>query len=118
MPKNFRTALYFHICKKSLITEEIDNLVSIYMYLSKKDLPTIARSCQRNWPVSADHCFQRIVLDHECDGAWYEYIDRPAYKNFTKDQAQRAVKLCEDIADGHIDLRKLNRQSLIWRRNH
>ena len=100
------------------MTEEIDNLVSVYMYLSKEVLPTIARSCQRNWPVSADHCFQRIVLDHVCGGVWYEYLDRPAYKNLTKDQAQRAVRLCEGIVVGHIDLWKLNRQSLIWRGKH
>ncbi len=53
------------------MTEEIDNLVSVYMYLSKEVLPTMARSCQRNWPVSADHCFQRIVLDHVCGGVWH-----------------------------------------------
>ena len=97
------------------MTEEIDNLVSVYMYLSKEVLPTMARRCRRNWPVSADHCFQRIVLDHVCGGVWYEYLDRPAYKNLTKDQAQRAVKLCEDIVNGHLDLWKLNIQSLIWR---
>ena len=100
------------------MTEEIDNLVSVYMYLSKEVLPTIARSCQRNWPVSADHCFHRIVLDHVFGGVWHEYLDRPAYKNLTKDQAQRAVKLCEDIANGHLDLWKLNQQSLIWRGKH
>ena len=80
------------------MTEEIDNLVSVYMYLSKEVLPTMARSCPRNWPVSADHCFQRNVLDHVCGGVWHEYLDRPAYKNLTKDQAQRAVRLCEDIS--------------------
>ena len=88
------------------------------MYLSKEVLPKIARGRQRNWPVSADHCFQRIVLDHVCGGVWHEYLNRPAYKNLTKDQAQRAVKLCEDIADGHIDLHELNKQSLIWRGKH
>ena len=97
------------------MTGEIENLVSAYLYLSKEVLPKIARSRQRNWPVSADHCFQRIVLDHVCGGVWHEYLDRPAYKNLTKDQARRAVKLCEDIADGHINLQKLNQQSLIWR---
>ena len=100
------------------MTNETDDLVSAYIYFTKEVLPTLARSGLRNWPVSADHCFQRIVLDHVCDGVWHEYIDRPAYKNFTKDQAQRAVKLCEDIADGHVDLRKLNQQSLIWRGKH
>ena len=100
------------------MTEEIDNLVSVYMYLSKEVLPKIARNCERNWPVSDDHCFQRIVLDHVCGGVWHEYLDRPAYKNLTKDQAQRAVKLCEDIVNGHLDLWKLNQQSLIWRGKH
>ena len=80
------------------MTEEIDNLVSVYMYLSKEVLPSMARSCQRSWPVSADHCFQRIVLDHVCGGVWHEYLDRPAYKNLTRDQAQLAVRLCEDIS--------------------
>ena len=78
------------------------------MYLSKEVFPTIARSYQRNWPVSADHCFQRIVLDHVFGGVWHEYLDRPAYKNLTEDQAQRAVKLFEDIVHGHLDLWKLN----------
>ena len=100
------------------MTEEIDNLVSVYMYLSKEVLPTMARSCPRNWPVSADHCFQRNVLDHVCGGVWHEYLDRPAYKNLTKDQVQRAVRLCEGIVVGDIDLWKLNRQSLIWRGKH
>ena len=100
------------------MTEEIEHLVSTYMHLSKEVLPKIARGRQRNWPVSADHCFQRIVLDHVCGGVWHEYLTRPAYKNLTKDQAQRAVKLCKAIANGRIDLQKLNQQSLIWRGKH
>ena len=100
------------------MTKEIDDLVSVYLHLTKEVLPALARNGGRNWPVSDDHCFQRIILDHVCGGVWYEYLDRPAYKNLTKDQAQRAVKLCEDIADGHKDLQKLNQQSLIWRGKH
>ena len=100
------------------MTKEIDDLVSAYLHLTKEVLPALARNGQRNWPVSDDHCFQRIILDHVCGGVWYEYLDRPAYKNLTKDQVQRAVKLCEDIADGHKDLQKLNQQSLIWRGKH
>ena len=95
--------------------KETDKLVSTYMYFTKKVLPALARTGGKDWPVSEDHCFQRIILDHVCGGVWYEYLDRPAYKNLTKDQVQRAVKLCEDIADGHKDLQKLNQQSLIWR---
>ena len=102
----------------SLMTNETDHLVSAYLHLTKEVLPALARNGRRNWPVSDDHCFQRIILDHVCGGVWYEYLDRPAYKNLTADQAQRAVKLCEDIADGHKDLQKLNQQSLIWRGKH
>ena len=100
------------------MTKETDDLVSAYKYLTKEVLPALARSSRRDWPVSEDHCFQRIILDHVCGGVWYEYLDRPAYKNLTKDQAQRAVKLCKDITDGHKDLQKLNQQSLIWRGKH
>ena len=98
--------------------EEKDTLIATYMHLTKEVLPALARQGRRNWPVSEDHCFQRIILDHICGGVWYEYLDRPAYKSLTKDQAQRAVKLCEDIANGHKDLQKLNQQSLIWRGKH
>ena len=70
------------------------------MQITKEVLPLMARSNQNDWPVSEDHCFQRIVLDTICDGVWYEHLDRPAYKHMTYDQAQRAVILCQDIANG------------------
>ena len=100
------------------MAKETDDLLSAHKYLTKEVLPASARSGRRDWPVSEDHCFQRIILDHLCGGVWYEYFDRPTYKKLTKDQAHRAVKLCEDIADGHKDLQKLNQQSLIWRGKH
>ena len=100
------------------MTKETEDLVRAYLHLTKEVLPALARKGRRNWPVSEDHCFQRIILDHICGGVWYEYLDRPAYKSLTNDQAQRAVKLYEDIANGHKDLQKLNQQSLIWRGKH
>ena len=98
--------------------EEKDTLIDTYMHLTREVLPSLARSDRTDWPVSEDHCFQRIVLDTICSGVWYEHLDRPAYKHLTKDQSQRAVKLCEDIAAGHADLHKLNQQSLTWRGKH
>ena len=95
--------------------EETDNLIGAYMHLTKEVLPSMARSDRTDWPVSEDHCFQRIILDQVCGGVWYEHLGRPAYKHLTKDQAQRAVELCRDIADGRVDLKQLNQQSLIWR---
>ena len=95
--------------------EEKATLVATYMHLTKEVLPSLARNGQTDWPVSEDHCFQRIILDQVCGGVWYEYLGRPAYKHLTKDQAQRAVELCRDIGDGRVDLKQLNQQSLIWR---
>ena len=95
--------------------EEKDTLIDTYMHLTREVLPSLARSDRTDWPVSEDHCFQRIVLDTICSGVWYEHLDRPAYKHLTKDQAQSAVKLCQGIIEGREDLHQMNQQSLIWR---
>ena len=91
------------------------DLVSQYMVLTKETMPHLARTSHRHWPVQNDHCFQRIVLDAVCEGVWYDYLLRPAYKNLTHDQAANAVDLCNDIISGDTDLVTLNRQSLKWR---
>ena len=91
------------------------SLVDDYLHLTKEVLPSLARGSGQDWPVREDHCFQRIVLDTICGGVWYEHLDRPAYKNLTPDQAQRAIALCREIAEGRADLCQLNNQSLIWR---
>ena len=91
------------------------DLVSRYIVLTKEVMPHLARTSHKHWPVSNDHCFQRIVLDVVCDGVWYSYLLRPAYKNLTYDQAANAVKLCSDIISGDADLIVLNKQSLRWR---
>ena len=96
-------------------TQNTRNLVDSYLHLTREVLPSLARSSRQDWPVREDHCFQRIVLDTICGGVWYEHLVRPAYKNLTHDEAQRAVDLCYEIAEGHADLRLLNNQSLIWR---
>ncbi|MEM6890673.1 MAG: hypothetical protein AAF636_21445 [Pseudomonadota bacterium] len=96
-------------------TLKTHDLVDDYLYLTKEVLPSLARRGGKAWPVREDHCFQRIVLDTICGGVWYAHLDRPAYKNLTHDQAQRAVALCHEIAAGRADLRQLNNQSLIWR---
>ena len=95
--------------------EETRDLIATYMNLTKKVLPLLAGSDEHNWPIREDHCFQRIVLDTICGGVWYDYLSRPAYKHLTNDQARRAVKLCQDIAEGRANLDQLNQQSLAWR---
>ena len=91
------------------------DLVSRYLILTKEVMPEMARDPQSKWPVRNDHCFQRIVLDAVCDGIWYQYLARPAYRHLNHDQAARAVQLCEDIIAHRVNLHDLNRQSLSWR---
>ena len=90
-------------------------LITLYRDFTTKVMPQMARKPEIQWPVQNDHCFQRIILDAVCNGIWYDYLERPAYKNLTQDQAFRAVQLCEEIVAGRANLHALNRQSLIWR---
>jgi hypothetical protein len=67
--------------------------------------------------VSADHCFQRILLDHACGCCWYDVIaGRPAYRAAPDPLLERSVELGEAVLAGKADLHALNRQSLLWRR--
>ena len=90
-------------------------LVSNYIEMTKKTMPSLANTTHKNWPVRNDHCFQRIILDTVCGGIWYDHLPRPAYKHLSHEQALQAVNLCNDIIAGKADLVALNRQSLMWR---
>jgi hypothetical protein len=77
-------------------------------------LPGLA--AERDWPVRADHCFQRILLDHAVGGRWYDHVTaRPAYRHLAQDALARAVALGREAVAGDADLADLNRQSLVWR---
>lgn len=93
----------------------IQPLVQQYLIMTREVMPKMARETTNKWPVKNDHCFQRIVLDSVCQGVWYESIDRPAYKHLNYAQAKLAVKLCDEIIAGEVDLSQLNTQSLTWR---
>lgn len=82
--------------------------------MTRDALPALAAT--RGWPVRADHCFQRILLDQACGGCWYDRIaGRPAYAHATDAVLARAVALAEAARDGAADLPAMNRQSLAWR---
>jgi hypothetical protein len=93
----------------------IQPLVEQYLIMTREVMPKMSREATNKWPVKNDHCFQRIVLDSVCRGVWYESIERPAYKHLNYAQAKLAVKLCDEIIAGEVDLSELNIQSLIWR---
>ncbi|KQN93036.1 GCN5-related N-acetyltransferase [Sphingomonas sp. Leaf231] len=85
-----------------------------WLALTRETLPALA--APRGWPVRADHCFQRILLDHACGGRWYDHIDgRPAYVHAPDAVLAAAIALGEEVAAGTTDLAALNDRSLRWR---
>ncbi|WP_174293204.1 GCN5-related N-acetyltransferase [Sphingomonas bacterium] len=90
------------------------DLEAAWLTLTRATLPALAH--ERGWPVSADHCFQRILLDHAVGGCWYDHIhDRPAYRHLDAERLAAAIALGRSVAAGDTDLAALNDQSLAWR---
>lgn len=86
-----------------------------WLDLTRRELPALAAS--RYWPIRADHCFQRVLLDNAVGGVWYDAVPRrPAYRHADAALLHRAVALGRAAADGTVDLHSLNAQSLAWRR--
>jgi hypothetical protein len=91
------------------------HLEAAWLALTRETLPALAQA--RGWPVSADHCFQRILLDNAVGGRWYDTITaRPAYRHIATEALARAIALGQATIAGETDLHDLNRRSLAWRR--
>ncbi len=89
-------------------------LEATWLRITRETLPALAAA--RGWPVRADHCFQRILLDHAFGGCWYDHVAaRPAYKCIDRADLARAIAMAEAIVAGDEDVTRLNRQSLSWR---
>lgn len=89
-------------------------LEAAWLHLTRVDLPALAAA--RGWPVTTDHCFQRILLDNACEGRWYDAIPkRPAYAHAPEAVLRRAVALARAAIAGEADMAALDRQSLAWR---
>ena len=85
-----------------------------WLDLTRRRLPGVAG--ERGWPIRFDHCFQRVLLDHACQGVWYDRIEgRPAYKKADDSILSAAVEAGRAVLSGEVDLPVLNRQSLDWR---
>ncbi|WP_267382030.1 MULTISPECIES: GCN5-related N-acetyltransferase [unclassified Sphingomonas] len=89
-------------------------LETAWLHLTRVTLPALA--APRGWPVRADHCFQRILLDHAFGGCWYDHVARrPAYAHADAAALARAIALGEAAVAGEADMAALNRASLAWR---
>lgn len=79
-------------------------------------LPAQARA-SGDWPIEADHCFARVVLDNLFRDAWYDHVEgRPAYKHLSQDELQTAIELADRMrTEGKPAVADLNENSLQWR---
>lgn len=85
-----------------------------WLIITRQTLPALAKT--RRWPVSADHCFMRILLDAVHGDRWDNMVKgRPAYKHIEWVQLVAAVALAERVVANEADLWALNAQSLVWR---
>lgn len=85
-----------------------------YLEATNTTLPLLAK--QNNWPVTENHCIQRLVLDYVCLDDWRKHIRSPAYKNLTSSQLERALFIIDKLLTGnksYVDL--LQYASLKWR---
>ncbi len=106
---------------KNLALFELDNaldqLRQEYTWLTSIVLPQLAT--QRDFPVSEDHCFQRIILDNLFGCCWYDALENSqgsAYRQLSESQLRAAIALAHSIVQLPDDyLHKLNQSSLAWR---
>ncbi len=90
------------------------HLEAEWLTLTRQTLPALAQA--RLWPVSADHCFMRILLDAVHEGRWDTVVQgRPAYKHIELERLVGAVMLAKSVVANETDLWVLNAQSLAWR---
>jgi len=87
-----------------------------YLTLVNTRLPAAASEAG-DWPIQADHCFARVVLDTLFEDVWYDHVDgRPAYRHLSADELRDAIATAEQLLEtGRPLVEKLNRRSLSHR---
>lgn len=89
-------------------------LIARWLELTRTILPGMASAAK--WPISLDHCFMRVFLDHAVGERWDASVKRPAIKHMPTEKLRRAVLLGEIVVADPGRLAALNAQSLEWRR--
>lgn len=79
-------------------------------------LPAAARA-HGDWPIQADHCFARVVLDNLFRDVWYDHVAGcPAYKHLSEAELQAAIDIADRmLTEGKPVVTDLNENSLRWR---
>ena len=89
-------------------------LVNRWNLLVRCVLPEMAQI--NHWPISLDHCFMRVCLDHALEGPWHLSVKRPAIAHLTDQQLEAAIKVADSLVAKPDKMAELNRQSIDWRK--
>ena len=102
--------------QQTLGGDDLTALREAYVRTVTSALPKRARR-RGDWPIDADHCFARVVLDNVFEDVWYDHVvGSPAYEHLSADELRAANAIAERMLDGGkpVDT-TLNRRSLRWR---
>ena len=94
--------------------DEQERLRSAWLDLMRRRLPEAARS-RPDWPIQADHCFGRVIVDAVYGRPWREVLKPPAWRSMSPEALQAAIAIGEAILDGAADLHALDSRSLAMR---
>lgn len=84
--------------QQTLDGTDITALRERYRSLVDERLPAAADD---DWPVQADHCFARIVLDAVFTDRWDDHVaGRPAYRSLSAEELERAIEVAEELLAG------------------
>lgn len=105
--------------QRTLSGTDISALRERYRRVVETELPQEARR-QGSWPIQADHCFARVVLDNLYQDRWDAHIeDRPAYKQLSAADLRDAISIGERMLETGAPLvEEFNQRSLEWRQEH
>lgn len=92
------------------------NLTALRAEYERKVTEELPERARRNgdWPIRADHCFGRVVLDALFDDEWYDHVDgAPAYEQLSVKQLREAIGIADRMIDeGRPAVARLHRRSL------
>ncbi|MBB6646282.1 hypothetical protein [Halobellus ruber] len=102
--------------QETLTGADISGLRAEYERKVHGALPAQARA-GGDWPIRADRCFARVVLDTLFQDVWYEHVaGRPAYEHLSVEELTAAIEIADRMLEGGRPVvAELDRQSLARR---
>jgi hypothetical protein len=72
---------------------------------------------EKKYPILSfkNHCYWRIANDNACQTKWDTIVNRPYYKNASKDQLKKSINILQEIFANRNVILEYNKQSLNYR---